>query len=505
MSLDNRKQQYIPCHQGEKLRIAVIYQVASFWPSIESFYDECVSDIEVEIRIFFIGGVSVEKAQIQGSDIFLQERGIPYVDYSEKVISDYMPHVALYQVPYDVGYRNPDALAIHLKRMGIRIAYIPYGIEIADTEDARLQHFHTFVINNAWRIYTFSARMREDYMHYCPNRHAVRAFGLPKFDAIARRESVVSEEVRRTAGGRRVILWKLHFPKLIYEGNNRKQVTPQLEEYRKFAEQIEQYQEAFFVVMPHPMFFSETIDPYLGAEGRKLLELLETRKNVSIDRSQDYRTALYSADAIIIDRSAVMVEAGFLDVPVLYMKNRDYEEPLTRAVKMLVDSYEQGTACEDMCRFVEMLDQTGTAIVHRIKEARQAAVPYEIGKSGKLILEDMKESVRQEHDNKIKIAFFSASFTCEHYINELEIRSNADFEIVCLSDNDEQKWGTRRAGYEVIAPEELIYQELDLIVITSEHYYVPMKKQLVYELNLAEDKIIPLDLFAEEYVQRYYS
>lgn len=342
-------------------------------------------------------------------------------------------------------------------------------------------------------------------MYYCPNRHAVRAFGLPKFDAIAHKKSVVSEEVRRIAGGRRIILWKLHFPKLIYEGNSCRQVTPQLEEYRKFAEQIEQYHEDFFVVMPHPMFFSETIDPYLAAEGRMLLRLLETKRNVFIDRSQDYRTALYSANAIIIDRSAVMVEAGFLDVPVLYMKNRDYEEPLTPAVKILVDSYEQGTVCEDMCRFMEKLDQTGTAIVNRIREARQVSVPYEIGKSGKRILEDMKESVWQEQDNRIKIAFFSAGFTCEHYINELGIGSNGDFEIVCLSDNDEKKWGTRMAGIEVIAPGELIHRELDLVVVTSEHYYVPMKRQLVYELNLAEDKIIPLDLFAEEYVKKYHS
>lgn len=503
MFFDNWKQNYIPYKSGEKVRIAIIYQVASFWPSIESFYEECVKDADVDIRIFFIGAVSAEKAQVLGSDRFLAEKGIPFSDYSEGAIRDFLPHVAFYQTPYDVSFRNPDALTIHLKRMGIRIAYIPYGIEIADTEDARWWHFHTFVVKNAWRIYTFSERMKADYWQYCSNRHAVRALGIPKLDSIAHKDQVNRDRIREAAGGRKIILWKLHFPKLIFEGIIKKQVTPDLQEYQKFAEMVEGYKWAYFVVMPHPMFFSETINQGLAVEGRKLLERLATKENVFIDRAQDYRTSLYAADAIIVDRSALMVESGFLDVPVLYMKNSDYEEPLTQAIKPLVDSYEQGTTCEDMCQFVEKLDESGEIIAGRIRVARQAAFPYEIGECGKHILEDLKQSLLQKLPGSIRIAFFGAGFPGKHYIDELQIKNNPDFEIICISDNDRRKWGTQWAGITVIPPEEVKKQELDLIVISSENYYMPIKKQLVYELFLEERKILPLDVFAEEYINIY--
>ena len=269
MSFDRWKTRYIPCEKGEQVRIAVLYQVASFWPSIESFYEECARDRDADIRVYFIGAVSVERAQVEDSDKFLTEKGIPFSEYSEQAIREFRPHVALYQTPYDVSFRNPDSLAIHLKKLGIRIVYIPYGIEIADTEDARFNHYQAFVVKNAWRIYTFSEQMRSDYVRYCPNRHAVRAFGIPKFDAIAQKDRMKAEEIRQSAGGREVILWKMHFPKLIYENGQKKQVTPYLEEYWKFAEQIERYEDFFFVVMPHPMFFSNTIDPQLSGSGRR--------------------------------------------------------------------------------------------------------------------------------------------------------------------------------------------------------------------------------------------
>ena len=504
MAFERWKDPYIPQEPGERFRIAILYQVASFWPCIESFYGECVKDGEVDVRIFFIGAVSVEKAQVEGSDAFLAERGIPFSVYSEQEIRAFLPHVALYQTPYDVSFRNPDALAIHLKRMGIRIAYIPYGIEIADTEDARLNHFHTFVVKNAWRIYTFSERMQEDYRRYCPNRLAVRALGIPKFDALAHKEQVDTGKIRKAAEGRRVVLWKMHFPKLIYEDGRQKQVTPYLKEYRKFVERIEQYEDSFFVVMPHPVFFSETIDRRLAEEGRQLLGDLAQKKNVLIDRSPDYRTALYSADAVIIDRSAVMVEAGFLDVPVLYMKNADYEEPLTQAVKTLVDAYEQGTTGEDICRFLEKLPEMGTELTGKIRAVSRVLAPYKMGECGKRILEDMKEGIAQDGEDKIRIAFFGASFICEHYIHILKIRDNPDFEVVCLSDNDEKKWGTLKAGIEVVAPDKLQKMDLDMIVIASENYYMRIKKQLIYDLWLAEEKILPLDVFAEEYCSIYH-
>ena len=501
-----QKTEYIQCSGEEKIRIAIMYQVASYWPTIESFYGECVKDKDVEVRIFFVDKTSVEKAQVEGSELFLDKENISYETYNESAIRGFRPHVALYQPPYDVSYRNPDALSIHLMEMGIRIVYIPYGIEIADTEDARWNHFHTFVVRNAWRIYTFSEMMKADYWKYCPNRYAVRALGIPKFDSIAYKERIAKGEMAEAAGGRQIILWKMHFPKLIYEGDCKKQVTPYMEEYIKFAEKVEAYEDLFFVVMPHPMFFSQTIDGGLAEKARELLDILAKKANVHIDRTADYRTSLYHADAIMVDRSAIMIEAGFLDVPVLYMKNADYDEPLTEAVRTLMDSYEQGCTCEDMCNFVDAFRRKELDCVSsRIAEVRNRILPYRIGESGRNILEDIKSGVKEQENSVIRVAFFGAGYICEHYINELHIKNNSDFECVSLADNDKSKWGTEKVGIPVVSPEELRNTDVDLIVISSEQYYMPIKKKLVYEWYIAEEKIIRLDQFAQMYISKYNS
>lgn len=498
------KREYRKREPGEKLRIAFMYQVASYWPTIESFYHACLADTDVDVRIFYIDDMSVEQAQVRDSGRFLEERGIPYSIYSESGLKVYKPHAELYQPPYDVAYRNPSALSLHLMNMGIRIVYIPYGIEIADTEDARYNHFFTYVIKNSWRIYTFSERMQKDYFEYCPNRHAVKALGVPKFDAAFQKNLLSSELILKKADGRKVILWKMHFPKLIYEGMERRQVTPDLSEYITFAEHIGEYPDLFFVVMPHPMFFSQTIDRGLFTRAQRLFEKLETKDNVYFEKGADYRPALYGANGIITDRSALMVEAGLCGVPVLYMKNKSYEEPLTQAVKPLVDSYEQGTGAEDMIRFVENFRKDGCReAAERIADMRKRVIPFVDGKCGERILEDIKNEVSGTGNETIGIVFFGAGFICRHYIERLGIMDNPAFSVLGLSDNDPAKWGTVQAGVKVLPPQELKTVEFDILVITSEQYFMPIKKKLVYELFLEEEKIIRLDVFAEDYEKNY--
>ena len=89
------KREYRKREPGEKLRIAFMYQVASYWPTIESFYCACLADPDVDVQIFYIDDMSVEQAQVKDSGRFLEERGIPYSVYSESGLKAYKPHQAL--------------------------------------------------------------------------------------------------------------------------------------------------------------------------------------------------------------------------------------------------------------------------------------------------------------------------------------------------------------------------------------------------------------------------
>jgi len=88
---------------------------------------------------------------------------------------------------------------------------------------------------------------------------------------------------------------------------------------------------------------------------------------------------------------------------------------------------------------------------------------------------------------------------CEHYVKKLNILNHDNFEVLGLSDNSPNKWGTLHAGMTVMPPERLKELDFDVLVITTEQYHMPIKKKLVYELFLEEEKILRLDVFCEKY------
>lgn len=380
----------IPYYKGEKIRIVFLFQIASFWPSWDSFYSACLRDDRMEVRFVFLDETATEDAQMLSARAFLDKSGINYTDYQNFDMEGFNPHVMVIQTPYDNWHRQYEHWSVNFKMKGIRIVYIPYGIEISDTEDSHKLHFQTSVIDSCWRIYTFSERMRQDYLKYALNRNAVRALGLPRFDGLFRKEQFVLDEVlQKRVGGRKIVLWKLHFPKEIVENGKRLTVTPPIEEYIEFAKCIGEYKDLFFIFMPHPRFKSKKTDPVIKKKIKALFDTVGRAENVFVDERDDYRESLANADFIIIDRSAVMVEAGAMKVPVLFLDNKEYKEPVTDAIKPLIKSYYHGTTCQDMQRFIEMCRKGEDPLKNVREMSFRECIPFFDGKCGNRIKEDI--------------------------------------------------------------------------------------------------------------------
>lgn len=385
-----QRQNLIPYYRDEKVRIVFLFQVASFWPSWESFYEACAADERMDVQFVFLDETATEDVQMQSAEAFLKEKNLDYVLFQDFDLEGFRPHIMVIQTPYDNWHRKPAHWSVRFSGEGIRLVYIPYGIEISDTEDSHYLHFNTSVIENCWRIYTFSDRMKKDYQKYAHNGSAVRALGLPKFDRLYDKKLPAADaEIERKRNGRKVVLWKLHFPKAIVENGRQVTVTPELPIYIEFARHIKEFSDFFFIFMPHPRFLSKKMEAGLEEKVRKLFEIVEEQDNVYIDMRDDYREALIHADYIIIDRSAVMVEAGALDVPVLYMSNADYYEPVTEAIKPLIDSYYQGNSAGDMTAFLERCRSGWDPGREARRYAFKQCIPYFDGKCGERIKEDI--------------------------------------------------------------------------------------------------------------------
>lgn len=384
----------VPYAVNEKVRIVFLYQIASFWPSWESFFYACSNDERIDARLVFLDETNTEKSQMYKAQEFLDKNQIIYTRFEEFALEEFKPHVIVLQTPYDEWHRKKAHWSNVFRGQGYRIVYIPYGVEISDTEDSHKLHFEANAIRNCWRLYTFSEQMKEDYWKYCENRKAVRALGLPRFDSyLNRKKWDLPGNVMEKVCGRKIVLWKLHFPKVIYENGEKYMLTPEIEEYLKFAYRIKDYSDFFFIFMPHPKFREMNFETGLRQKTQKLIEIAAGHDNVWIDDGADYRYSLKNADYIIIDRSAVMVEAGAIGVPVLYMTNAKYYEPVPKAIKPLVESYYQGNSCDDMIEFLEQcrvgIDDKKIAREHAFKKC----MPLCDGQANVRIKEDIIRGV----------------------------------------------------------------------------------------------------------------
>ncbi len=504
---DLAKWHYIPCKKQEKIRIVFLFQAGTVWASWESVYSACRKDDRIEVKLLLLSETVIEKSHLISAEEFLKKQNIAYEKFEDFDLKIYKPHIAFVQFPYDLACHAPDALSLRLKCMGIRIVYIPYGIEIVDTQTARKDHFENFVVENSWRIFTCCEAIRGEYLKYCRNREAVRALGSPKFDGTVHTgDYPLAEAIKNQSRNRKIVLWKMHFAKKTVEAGEIVQITPELDEYIAFAENAEKYEDLFFVVMMHPKMLYGTVgsdvkgDSSLKRKTDRLLAMVRTKKNMYLDNSVDYRNSLYHADAIIMDRSAVMIEAAMTGKPVLLMTNGTYREKWMEGVRQVAETFDHGSTAEDMDRFLEKLCQGDLLNPEETRTALDWYFPYRDGSCGVRIKEMIKkelleEEAEQQAGRKAKIALYGAGEVCGYYLTKYSKRQE-DCELTALVDGSPAKWGTWFCGMTIQNPEVLKEIPFDVLVVMTEQNYYEIKKKLVYELYIDERKIWRLDEMA---------
>ena len=496
---------FTPFHRGEKIRAVFLFQVPSFWPSWESVYYECVNDPRFDTRLVLHVGMSFHRQQMNDSETFLRERGICFFRFEDFDFDSYKPHLMILQTPADTVHRTVDALSLRFKNIGARIVYIPYGIELSDASEARMDHFFTFTILNAWRIYVISEAMYAYYQKFCPNREAVRVTGHPKFDFCASNpSSSISQEIEMRIGPRKVVLWKVHFPKKF----GSVQITPNIDEYLDFATKVSDYPDLFFVFMPHPLMHpkSEILSDESKYKVSSLFSFLQGKSNVYIYTEADYRPALMRADAVIIDRSALMIEAALTGVPILYMHSSDNSEPLSPPIAPLIDSYYHGTSAIDICSFLQQFRNHQDPFKNKRIMAFRNCVTNCDGFSGRRIVSDMATSILSDQSlpPPAKLVVFGLGQLFEYYSGQTNHFQNPEFEIAALCDNNPSLWNTSWKGITVVPPSALNTISHDSILIFSERYYLPIFRQLVFDLHIDPDRVIRLDKFLTRFFLRNF-
>lgn len=85
---------------------------------------------------------------------------------------------------------------------------------------------------------------------------------------------------------------------------------------------------------------------------------------------------------------------------------------------------------------------------------------------------------------KTKVIIFGAGGAGENFLSV-----NTKYEVIAISDNNEELWGTEIKNISVISPSEIPRLEFDLVIITSS-WVDSIQKQLLNELNIPKNKLL---------------
>jgi hypothetical protein len=481
---------YIPLKSGEKIRIGFLFQDATLFPSWQSLYNLLINDKRFDIKVYCTENTEYSYKSLTVISEFLCGKNISYEIISQKKLYEFNPHYMFFQTPYDYMARPFWLYSKTLKNNGIRMVYIPYGIEIVDTPSARRDHFRTPVVNNAYRIYVLSELMKKEYQKYCGNFRSVRATGVPRFDILADEKFSMPKNIIKKANGRKIIVWHAHFAKeSMFDGKNQL-VTPYFEDYIEFAKKLKEYPNLFFVFMPHPKFGNDLANERFNIMSAKILDILEQTENACIDKSPDYRNIYFSADAIITDRSSLMIEAAVSDVPVLLWYNPDFQETTISALKPLTDTYIKAENYTYVLDFIADIENNTDRNKEQRNKAFKKCIPHYDGKCCERIAEDLYHSIVAEKDvnpkENITIVIFGTGFMADILFENNTFPDYINFEF---SDNNQNKWGTLYRNKRIIPPGELINIVFDKIIITVNSTYDTKIFSQLLQLEIPKNKI----------------
>lgn len=111
----------------------------------------------------------------------------------------------------------------------------------------------------------------------------------------------------------------------------------------------------------------------------------------------------------------------------------------------------------------------------------------------------------------MKVIFFGTGSYAKHLWTRVEKEKqifNDDY--LAFADNNKNLWASSFYGKRIIPPTEIVSQDIDLVVIASTFYEKDMRRQLVYDLGIPENKIYTWEdysrlCYARNVYQKRYS
>ncbi|MBA4697749.1 MAG: class I SAM-dependent methyltransferase [Legionella sp.] len=365
----NKKVHIVPLMPNERIRVVFFFQSVTTWPSLKSLWQACEEDKRFQPILILVPFQYMDRelSLYDEARAFLIKENMSFYNAASFQLELFKPHIAFLQNPYNDSLPGHLSLA-SLNKNGVRIAYVPYGLEIGGGGLNLQYQFNLPIHQIAWKIFARSERHKKMFAKYCKSGSGhVVVLGHPRLDTLKDVFPGTDDKALvHQIAGRLVIMWNPHFTVGKPAG------WSTFDQYVNFIlETTEKNPDIFLLIRPHPLLFTTMRQAGLWEHENEALfrSTISRINNCFLDESDNYHMAFSLANAMISDASSFLLEFFATEKPLLYLEN-----PIGYGLnddEAIVQFLYKGTSTTDIENFFTMIRNQQDPLV----EVRKKAIP----------------------------------------------------------------------------------------------------------------------------------
>lgn len=356
--------EYIKVRLNHKKQIVFMPYNAFMWNSLESVWKAAVEDDSCECYVVPIPYYKLISKDNNTFDSIFNYEGdllpdyVPIIDYRVFNLEDIRPDIIYIHNQYDECNNATRVMeqyySYNLKKYTNMLIYIPYGISGTYPISFYLKFYSFIATRNFDKVIVQSPAFEIIGEQSGIPKERLLAMGSPKFDALINSLKEIDDKdlYDNKFKDKITLLWTTNLMKII---NGRHKVLDEIEEVFKLIKNNTKYG---LIYRPHPLELEyvksqapECIDRYIS-----ILNSVKDESNIIIDKTPNYYNAFKVSDALITDRSSVLIEYMATEKPVLIYDIGLEEELYNSKVFDIFSNYIVGKEDMSLEKFMSMLE-----------------------------------------------------------------------------------------------------------------------------------------------------
>lgn len=369
--------------------VAILHQLPESWGNVRSVWQALRNDASIDVSVILLPFLHADyNWSRQASERYLDEQGVPYVQWDELDLDSLGFDVALFTSPYDLTRPLPYQFCELRDRVRFT-AYIPYGLEVGGGEVNLGFQFGQPVAMHASAVYVRSAGARAMFTRHCAtgDGHVVVS-GHPRMDGLADLERfAIDPALTELIGTRRAVLWNAHFSFDADQWSTFDLLA--LDILAAFAARSQ----LALLFRPHPLLWRKLINLGVFDEsGIAQLKRELSERGVIIDERPDHRHAFAASSAMMSDTGSFLMEYLVTGKPVLYLVN-PHGLGLNEEGKAVARYYDRAENAAGVEAFLDGLGDRPLDDMQRRKKAIEEFFYGFDGQAGQRVVDHLKSAL----------------------------------------------------------------------------------------------------------------